>query len=265
MTYGGQYDEIGEWSIEKLKFIEDYLPHYIRATKKAWHRYYIDCFAGKGRWIHKHSKELVDGSPAISMKYKDDFTKLFYIEMDENRCSALKALTSEFNSLNAEIIQGDCNIEIESVLMRIHPRAPTFVFIDPSADQVKFSTMEKLAKWKTELFILYPYQMTLRRYLPRDVSKLKPWGIERMDAFFGSRGWLDIYQNTRRELLLSELLKYYTDNLRKLGYEYTHISDVFRMKSGPELYMMIWVGKHPVGEKIMKTVYEKQSDQLSLF
>lgn len=265
MAYGENYDEIGQWSVEKLKFIEDYLPSFTRATKTAMQRYYIDCFAGKGRWIHKDTKKIIDGSPAISLKYKDEFTKLFFIEMDEKRCNKLKELVDENNCHNAEIINGDCNIEIANVLKRIHPRSPTFVFVDPSADQVHFSTMEILSKWKTELFILFPYQMTLRRYLPKDKSKLGEWQIERLNSFFGSNEWLNIYKTCSRKYLLSKLLDLYTNNLKKLGYEFVHISQVFQMENGPELYMMIWVGKSPVGEKIMKKVYEKQYDQLSLF
>ncbi|RJS59182.1 three-Cys-motif partner protein TcmP [Bacillus sp. PK3_68] len=265
MAYGGNYDEIGSWSLAKLKFIEDYLPHYIRATKKAMHRYYIDCFAGKGKWIHKDTKEIVDGSPAISMKYKNDFTKMFFIEMNSERCNSLNELIKEQQCTNAEVVQGDCNDKIKSVLQRIHKRAPSFVFVDPSADQVQFSTMQLLSQWQTELFILFPYQMTLRRYLPRDHSKLGDWQKERLNSFFGSKDWLDIYLNSHRDYLLSNLLNFYIGNLKKLGYCYVHESEIFQVKNGPELYMMIWVGKHPIGNKIMKSVYDKQSDQLSLF
>ncbi|WP_153123215.1 three-Cys-motif partner protein TcmP [Peribacillus tepidiphilus] len=265
MAYGEHYDEIGQWSVDKLKFIEDYLPHYLRATKKAYHRYYIDCFAGKGKWIHKDTKQIIDGSPAISMKYKDQFTKLFYIEMDTDRCKSLEELVKENNCINAEIINGDCNIEIEGILNRIHPRAPTFVFVDPSADQVSFLMMEKLSKWKTELFILFPYQMTIRRYLPVNIKSLTDWGVERLNKFFGTNEWINIYKTTSRNYLLDKMLKFYTNRLKDLGYEYIHISDVFKVHGGPDLYMMIWVGKHPVGEKIMRKVYENQKEQLSLF
>jgi three-Cys-motif partner protein len=265
LAYGGQYDEIGDWSVQKLKFIENYLPHYLRATKKAMHRYYIDLFAGKGKWIHKETREIIDGSPAISMKYKDHFTKLFYIEMDEERCHSLEQLSNENGCTNVEIIQGDCNLQIESVLKQMHQRAPTFVFVDPSADQVQFATMELLAKWKTELFILFPYQMTIRRYLPRDKEKMQKWNINRLNSFFGSMDWKEIYENSHRDYLLSKMLDFYTSNLKKLGYEYIHISEVFKMQNGPELYMMLWVGKHPVGNKIMKRIYENQTTQLSLF
>lgn len=265
MAYGEKEGTIGDWSIQKLKFIEDYLPSFIKATNKALHRYYIDCFAGKGTWIHRDSGETVDGSPSISMKYSNDFTKLFFIEFNPERTTELEQLANDKGCTNYEIFTGDCNVEIEKILNKIHNRAPTFVFIDPSADQVTFDMMRTLSKWKTELFILYPYQMTIRRYLPKNKATLKEWQKKRLNKFFGSEEWLPIYLESDRTYLLSRLLEFYTDNLKNLGYEYVHTSDIFQMDSGPELYMMIWVGKHPVGSKIMKRVYENQSAQLSLF
>ncbi|WP_044736628.1 three-Cys-motif partner protein TcmP [Geobacillus kaustophilus] len=266
MAYGEKDNLIGSWSLDKLEFLRKYLPIYIKATSKAIHRYYVDCFAGRGKWIEKESLKEVDGSVSISLDYSGDFTKLFYIELNEDRVKDIEKLASvKSPKRNYEIIKGDCNVMIRKVMPQIHPKAPTFVFIDPSSDQVKWSTIEYLSKWRTELFILYPYQMTIRRYLPKDTSKIQSWQIERLNDFFGTNLWYDIYINHRRTYLLSKLLDLYTNRLKEIGYKYVNVSDVFKKPSGPDLYYMIWVGKHKAGNEIMKWVYEQQNPQLSLF
>jgi three-Cys-motif partner protein len=266
MAYGEKDNLIGSWSLDKLEFLKKYLPIYVKATSRAMHRYYVDCFAGRGKWIEKESLKEVDGSVSISLDHSENFTKLFYIELDEERVEDIKKLASlKAPKKNYEIINGDCNAVIHKVMQQIHPKSPTFVFIDPSSDQVKWSTIEYLSLWRTELFILYPYQMTIRRYLPVDTSKIESWQMERLNNFFGTNLWYDIYMNYDRRYLLSKLLELYTNRLKEIGYKYVNISDVFKKPGGPDLYYMIWVGKHKAGDKIMKWVYEQQNPQLSLF
>ena len=149
------------------------------------------------------------------------------------------------------------------VLARIHPAAPTFVFLDPSGDHLRWSTIELLSKWRTELFILFPYNMTLVRYLPRH-RKQEEWQKEHLDAFFGTRDWEEIYKG-ERIYLLRRLLDLYTVRLRALGYKHVNISECFKNSTGQNLYYMIWVGKHDAGKKIMDWVFAQQSNQLKLF
>ena len=56
---------VGDWTLDKLKIIEQYLPAYLTATQRALERVYIDAFAGPGRNEIKGSGDIVDGSPLI--------------------------------------------------------------------------------------------------------------------------------------------------------------------------------------------------------
>ncbi|UNC91644.1 hypothetical protein [Candidatus Contubernalis alkaliaceticus] len=47
----GKNELVGEWSKEKLKYLQAYLPAYTNATQKARQKFYIDGFAGKGDWL----------------------------------------------------------------------------------------------------------------------------------------------------------------------------------------------------------------------
>lgn len=265
MSYGEKENFIGQWSIDKLLFLERYLPFFIKATQKALHRYYIDGFAGRGEWIHKNTGEIVPGSAVIALKHAEFFTHLFFIEFDSVRASYLKNLVKEMNlDSKVTILVGDCNKEIKEITRKIHLRAPTFVFLDPSGDQLYWNTIEHLSTWKTELFILYPYNMTIARYLPLNGNQ-EDWVNPRLDSLFGTNEWLEIYKANRRLYLESKLLKLYTDRLRLLGFTHCNVSDCFKSDTGQKLYYMIWVGKHPIGKKIMDWVFNKQNNQIAFF
>lgn len=264
MAYGKE-DLIGRWSMDKLAFLEMYLPAYLRATRTSKQRFYIDGFAGKGKWVNRSTGEVVDGSAAIALRYADRFTHLYFVEYSQERAENLHRLIEKHNAQSkATVFNGDCNEELPNIIKRINRFAPTFVFLDPSKDQLRWSTIEKIAPWKTELFILFPLNMTLIRYLPRH-GILKPWAYDHLDAVFGTRQWEDLYRTKHRGELAYSLLNLYTQRLQELGYEHVNVSRIFKNDYGQRLYYMIWVGKHPIGKKIMDKVFEQQPGQLELF
>lgn len=264
MGYGVD-DKIGRWSIDKLQFLEKYIPSYIRATKGTLHRYYIDGFAGKGTWIHNKTGNIIDGSAAIALKYAEQFTHLHFVEYDPQRAAQLKELIIQHNAVHKATVHiGDCNELIPLIMSKIHHRAPCFVFLDPSKDQLQWITISTLAKWKTELFILFPLNMTLLRYLPRH-GELKHWARPHLDPIFGTSEWYEIYRNVPRGDLANSLLDLYSSRLQGLGYEYKNVSRIFKNDNGQRLYYMIWVGKHPVGSRIMDPIFKQQPGQLELF
>lgn len=259
MGYGRKDNTIGPWSLEKLEFIRMYLPAFAKATRKALHRYYIDAFAGAGEWYRRDDfTQKVEGSVAIALQHANMFTKLYFIEQKSDRVEKLKDLVRRSNVTNAIVIHGDSNKEIPEILKSIHREAPTFVFLDPSGDHVEWKTVEILSKWRTELFILYPWNMTLVRYLKRDKNILPPYR-ERLNRFFGTDMWYQIYINYHRDYLFHEMLNLYVKRLKDLGYKYINISDVFETPDGTKLYYMIWAGKKEVAKKIMDWVYHKLS------
>lgn len=264
MSYG-EHDVIGRWSIDKLSFLEKYIPAYLRATSRSYQRFYIDGFAGKGRWIHKNTGESVDGSPAIVLRNAEKFTHLHFIECDPVRAEQLNELVGYYKATNKTTVHiGDCNETIPKIMQKINYKAPSFVFLDPSKDQLKWSTISTLSQWKTELFILFPLNMTLLRFLPRH-GNIHPWAPKRLTPLFGTEEWKSLYDNVPRHDLAQALLNLYTNRLRSLGYNHINVSRIFKNDNGQRLYYMIWVGKHPIGKKIMDTVFEQQPGQLELF
>ena len=104
---------------------------------------------------------------------------------------------------------GDCNKRIVCALDELRDQglawAPTFAFIDPNGLEARWSTLERLAqfrtgKYKTELFLLFSPQM-FSRLLPVQGNPLRPEDEEAIDAVFGIGAWRQIYDSRLAESL----------------------------------------------------------------
>lgn len=121
MGYGDKENTIGEWSIDKLKFIERYLPYFVSATKRAYQRYYIDAFAGNGEWIHRDTGEKGPGSVSIALQNAAGFTKQHFIETNEERIENLKQLVLNENKQGKALVHnGDCNVLLPKIMSTIY-------------------------------------------------------------------------------------------------------------------------------------------------
>src|SRR6266704_5346111 len=98
----------GIWAKEKLYYLEHYLAIFSIGMHKRWQGklYYVDLFAGPGRCLIPETKEEVDGSPLIALKF--NFAKYFFFKADEQN---YKALVSRVKTRSPEkdvlIIPGD--------------------------------------------------------------------------------------------------------------------------------------------------------------
>jgi len=259
--YGEEEGLVGEWAQEKLQYLQAYLPSFTTAAKKALQCYYIDGFAGQGDWIGRRSGERIVGSPLIAVSTEPPFTKCYFIERDPRRCRALEQRLREYPRDRYEIIQGKLHQVIGSVLEQIDPRAPTFVFLDPSGLSVRWSTIELLARWKTELFINFPFHHAIQRLMPKNPARFRASHITLLNEVFGSTEWQELYrQSLGRRYRPGEFIELYKRRLRELGYVFTIHSKTIKTETGLPLYYLIWVGKHPVGRKIISHVLHQQFD-----
>ena len=77
--------EVGQWTLEKLTLLREYLIAYVNATKRAraWGNIsYIDLFAGSGRDRLRNTNQIFDGSPLIAMKLEPGFSRFVFVDSD---------------------------------------------------------------------------------------------------------------------------------------------------------------------------------------
>ena len=247
--------DVGDWTREKLKLLELYLPGYLDATTKAQDRIYIDAFAGPGKnQLRSASRELIEGSPLIALNAVGKnsqvrFSKLYFIESKPEVAAELRREIGERGDDRATVLTGDVNIELPRIVQGLNKRAPTFVLLDTEGIEPCWDTIEAIAPWKTELLINFPLGMAINRN--PDSPKVT--------KYFGTPDWRYLWD--RRDT--RGLLDLYKAGLTNIGYVEQLEPDRLVAHDpgggGQRYYYLILVSKHKAAIRIWNWVL-KQSE-----
>ena len=203
----------GEWTLQKLHIIEEYLKIYATALKNLKvKKIYVDGFAGSGKTeIKTKVKEdtgiipieieeivddnivenkVIDGSALISLKY--DFDEYYFLELDESRIAQLEnEIRKEFPQKFSKVhfIAGDSNVRISEVISQISVYDRCVMFLDPYALELKWDTLEKISKCGVvDLWYLFPLSMIRLLEKQRDISDANK---NKVTSILGTDEWLD--------------------------------------------------------------------------
>jgi three-Cys-motif partner protein len=239
--------QVGFWTQDKLKILQQYLPGYLGATTRARERIYIDAFAGPGLNRLRGTSLTIDGSALIALDARapngTKFDRLFFIERDPATAGELRdVLSTRDGAERARVIAGDANEELPKLITKLPQRSPIFVFVDPDGIEPRWTTIEAIAPWRTELLINFPLGMSINRN--PDSAKVT--------AYFGTTRWRDLWKSPGRTRALLQL---YKERLAELGYPYTTEDDrLVKTSGGRRLYYLVFVSKVHVAERIMTWV-----------
>ncbi|PKB68927.1 MAG: hypothetical protein BZY81_00015 [SAR202 cluster bacterium Io17-Chloro-G4] len=230
---------VGDWTLDKLKILDQYLPAYLSATQKATERIYIDAFAGPGQNLLNRSDRVIDGSPLIALDASGPkgtiFDRLFFIEDDPEAASELNQLLSSHDKTNrAKVIPGEVNQKLPELMAKLPKRSPTFIFIDPEGIDPRWSTIEALVPWRTEFLINFPLGMSIKRNLTS----------RKIVDYFGTQD-VDILLKQAVGKIDRPLLDFYKNRLRTIGYGY-QVEDerLVKTSNNQSLYYLIFAGKN---------------------
>lgn len=278
----------GVWAQDKLRFLEEYLPPAIGATKKkGGHTHYVDLYAGPGRnaTVGRDGRPVdFPGSPIIALRssfYFDTavrpthFGHFHFCNMDPFsdfllRVRVERTLADLGGSVKPERVRfyrGDSNLRVHDVLESIPSYAYLLVFADiEGPEDIHFSTIEALKRRHSsvDLYILYPTNIGLGRlltYRPDLREKYRPL----LTRFFGTEEWWDIVSDrkTGRQsaVMRQRLLHLYIRQLKTLWGEAEVVREVRKARRG--LYHMIFAHDHPAAGSIAKSA-RRRSDQYGL-
>lgn len=244
----------GIWAKEKLYYLERYLDIFSVGMHKKWpgKLYYIDLFAGPGRCLIRETREEIDGSPLIALKF--NFAKYFFVETDTECHKALsKRVEIRAPEKDVVLIPGDCNKTIDAI--KPAPDSLGLAFIDPTGiSPIAFETIRKLtANRKIDLIINFPEGMGIRlnlhQYTQNETSAL--------NRFMGSSRWQERYKQslTFFDQVCKEIAAEYLDNLRSLGY-LTIDNDWIPVRTNQNmlLYYLMFASKHPKGNEFWRKI-----------
>lgn len=255
------------WTLNKLAILGDYLPAFNVASKRAPQRVYIDLMAGQPNNIERGTGQVFDGSARLAMSADPGFSRLAFIEKDAENARALRDdLADRFpGDTRARVYSGDCNVVIDEVLRDLagFRRAPTFAFVDQHAAEVHWSTLAKVAHFrsgerKTELWVLMSPALIIKGARGTNGEAFS----QRVDALYGSGEWRHILNARDREDLSASQFRDEMVNLfrwrleEQLGYQVTARIPM-HMENNVPLYDMVFATDHFVGESIMTSLYKK--------
>ncbi len=246
----------GIWVKEKLYYLEHYLDIFSVGMRRKWvgKLYYVDLFAGPGRCLIRETKEEIDGSPLIALKF--NFAKYFFFENDPACYKALVARTktrAPEKERNVIGVPGDCNEHISQV--KPSPSSLGLAFIDPTGiSPLAFDTIRKLTtNRKIDLIINFHegmgIRMNLHQYTRKDESALT--------TFMGSDRWKQRLRQapTSFDQTCQEIAKEYLENLRELGY-LAFDSERIPIKTDRELllYYLLFASKDRKGNEFWRKI-----------
>lgn len=224
----------GEWTLQKLHIIEEYLKSYSMVLKnQKVKKIYVDGFAGSGKTELKCKSaskndndqngcdeitSVVEGSALLSLKY--DFDEYYFLELDAERILELQKNVEEKypEKINrVHFINGDSNNKLLEVISQITVYDRCLMFLDPYALELKWDTLEKISKCGVvDLWYLFPLSLIRLIEKQRDISdanKRKVTSIlgteEWLDKLFVESAQIDLFGETHYERKeYSEVLKY---------------------------------------------------------
>lgn len=246
------------WTIDKLRFLEKFLPAFVRATKKALNRFYVDGFAGLG--INEVEGRTYLGSPLIALPL--EFDRLFFVEKDRENFESLRKHIEERDPVSlkkgrVELYNADFNTVLDKILDKIPNQAPTMFFLDPEGLELHWTTVEKIAeRKKVDLFILISASGVLRNALKRG-----SW--ETLTRFFGDESWKGIRPKPGHTWF-EAYAEHYRNRMRELGLEGSEYVIVARNRKNTPMHILAFHSKHKVGLKIANDVIRSFSKQTRL-
>ncbi len=195
----------GEWTEEKLIYLERYLDAYTTSLKnQPFYLAYIDPFAGSGHWGRQLSQI---GSPLIALEITDKpFDKLIFNDKSSEAIRRLRKLVEcrhsdrdvQFNNLDAnEFIQG--------IATKLKHPWRAVMFIDPFATSVDWQSMVAISRTETvDVLILFP-----RKALSRLLNRTRDASLEHrfkqcLNRFYGGGAWQQAYNPEFRRRLFED-------------------------------------------------------------
>jgi three-Cys-motif partner protein len=193
----------GPHTVQKLDAIENYLRAYRHVMKNtSFTTIFFDAFAGTGDLpigqgdgalldavIDKD--EILEGSARRALKINPPFHRYILVEKMRGKAEELLGLKAEFSPISdrVEIIHGDANDELVRFCGDTDWRkSRAVVFLDPFGNQVRWETLEAVARCPIDLWYLFPSHLGVNRQISNS-GFVEAAKAQSLDRVFGTAKW----------------------------------------------------------------------------
>ncbi len=185
----------GDWTVEKLNILSEYLDFYIIALKnQPFNKIYIDAFAGTGYINVGGEEEVIEGSVKLALKAANPFDRYIFIEKNNDYAKELNALlNNEFSHIlhSVSVRNEDCNTALKNICEKTDwRRNRALIFLDPYATELEWETLKIIAATKAiDVWYLFPLSAA-NWMLKKDGRIQESWRIK-LNRIFGDDGWFE--------------------------------------------------------------------------
>ena len=244
---------VHQWSDEKLFYLERYMDIFTSGMKSRWDNLvYADFFAGPGMCIDQVTGQESEGSPLRALRF--EFSHIFLNDADPEAVEALRERTH--GDARVRITQLDCNDAVEPALDYLFPSRTAstlgLAFIDPTAFQMQFGSLRKLAmRGRFDLLITF-----MTNYPRRFISR-GGFGLDSQFADFVGREAYSRNLQGRSGIGTDELLDVYKKQLASIGYKY--VDDITRAINtrGSTIYHPVFASRSPRGKDFFEKIRQR--------
>lgn len=200
----------GNWTVEKLNILTDYLDAYLTALKKQrFKKIYIDAFAGTGTITSRDESQVFAGSAKRALQSRQEFDHYYFIEANKKKEQQLESMiATEFADLKSKttVYNGDANTVLIQILRNIDWRYNrALLFLDPCATEVNWTTLQEIANTHSiDVWYLFPFS-ALNRMLRKDGNLDETWE-NCITRLLGDSGWKqEFYEEDPQITLFDEV------------------------------------------------------------
>ena len=272
----------------KLNILKDYLSAWAKIFAKREYckqLYYVDCFAGRGKYHNGKQRDVIDGSPLVAINIaKDIKTKYgckmtcFLVEEDPKTFQDLESFVKpSMKEIEIHALKGDVNREIDKILAQIPNNrwSPIFFFVDPGGIDIKSESIEKmLNKSNIKEFLITYIQKGVERCLgfgskamtlPVDIQGRAISNLKRVEDFFGT-SWKNLTKDEKENLkkYLNVFVKYNKQFLTPQNKLKFRIIDIL-YNQGKNKYYLIFVSRNETALKIIEDIYTQKKATGTIF
>jgi three-Cys-motif partner protein len=249
---------VGRWVERKAFYTDRYAAIFSVGMKNRWpRRCYIELFAGPGVSVDRSSGRFVPGSALLAMEHP--FTDFLFVDIDKTAASALRQRAEQKRGTrNVWVRAMDCNRAIGSIMERIPDDAISLAFVDPTAAQVRFSTIAQLANRRVDLLFTFHVGAFRRAVSTR---------ARDIEAFFPPHADWRGALRLPLERQIPALVNVYQEGLKSHGYQQAGTKWVsMRNSRNVLMYVLVLFTKHPRGQEFwQKAIAEEETGQTRLF
>ena len=266
----------------KLRILKQYLYPWANIIFNQWKKYgwddygtvyYIDCFAGRGKYHKDGRQDSVDGSPIIALKCAEYFQNKYknavklrciFVEEKKKNITDLKKFSHEFvkKGIEFRIYHNDVNKEIKSILDIIKSHA-SFFFIDPCRlKQLDCETVKMIVNKKGPNDIILNYICGTKRVIEWIKKRIatrekKETTIKLIESIAGFHT-LDVLKESL-EASDRDRLRLWAENVfKETALKYKALYEMISSSKNEPVYYLLFASRRPIAKKIMIHIFNKE-------